>query len=277
MTKNEELNLPACLTALQGWCHPIFVVDSGSSDGTEAVARRFGAEFVPHPWEGAAKQWNWALQNLPLRSDWVLGLDADQRVPEELKQELLQAARHGPPDVCGYYLPRKQIFRGRWLRHGGYWPKYLLKFFRNGTAHCDEQELVDFRFYVRGKTLQLKSPMTEENLKEWDITFWLQKHVGFVELHAREELRRRRDPPEWSLTPSPWGTSDQKTLWLKQWWYRLPPLARPFPYFLYRYLFRLGFLDGSQGALYYFLHDFWYELMIAVRLKELEKKTKGSG
>lgn len=274
VTKDEEVNLERCLSSLHGWCGPIFVVDSGSTDRTEEMARRFGAEFLFHPFETHAKQWNWALNNLPLRGGWVLALDADQQVTPGLREEILQAVREAPGAVDGYYLPKKQYFRGQWLRHGGYWPKHLLKLFRAGSARCDEQELVDFRFYVRGETRLLKQPLIEDNAKERDITFWLGKHLRFVELHAQEEFIRRHRKPELGLVPSLRGTPDQKTLRLKEIWYRLPPLLRPFPYFLYRYLFRLGFLDGAQGALYYFLHDLWYELMIAVRLKELERKNR---
>ncbi len=274
LTFNEERNLPACLEALAPICREIFVVDSGSSDGTRATAERFGAHFVTNSFEGHAKQWNWALRNLPLTGDWVIALDADQRLTPELQGEITQALPITPPEVAGYYLPRKNIFRGRWLRHGGYWPKYLLKLFRRGSASTDERELLDFRFYVKGKTSRLSHPLIEENLKEAEISFWLQKHIRFVERRAQEKSLRRKSPPMWEIQPRFWGSPDQRTLWLKERWYSLPPLVRPFPYFLYKYFFRLGFLDGREGALYIFLHSFWYELMIGVRLKELEGPRK---
>ncbi len=274
ITHNEELNLPLCLDSLRGLCDKIVVVDSGSTDQTEAVARRFGAVFLSHPWETAPQQWNWILANLPGQSEWILALDADHRLTPELREEIREALRSGPPEVRGYYLPRKQIFRGQWLRHGGYWPKYLLKLFRAGSAHCDNQELLDFRFYVDGKTALLKQPLIEENLKEREILFWLEKHLRFAELHAQEEVRRRHERSTWAVRPSPLGSPDQRTLWWKGWWYRLPPLSRPFPYFVYRYFFQLGFLDGKEGRLFHFLHTYWYERMIAVRVMELESSRR---
>ena len=277
LTHNEEINLPACLGSLRPWCSSIFVVDSGSSDQTVSVAQRCGAQAVHHPFETHAKQWNWAFKNLPISGEWILALDADQRVTTELREEILGTLPVTPPQVAGYYLPRKQFFRGRWIRHGGYWPKYMLKLFRRGAGLSDEQERVDFRFYVKGPARRMKSPLLEDNRKEQEISFWLAKHLRFIELQAQEEFLRRHGKLSWALPLSAWGTPDQQTLWLKSWWYRLPPLLRPYPYFFYRYFVRLGFLDGPQGSLFHFLQGFWYPLMIGVRLKELEALAKTSG
>ncbi len=158
LTLNEELNLPACLESLRGWCGQMVVVDAGSSDGTWRVARQHGAEIVRHPFETHAQQWNWALKTVPLRGDWVLALDADQRVTPELRDEILKSVPAAPMEIAGYYLPRKQIFRGKWIRHGGYWPKHLLKLFRRGAGWCDERELLDLRIYVRGETPRPAAP-----------------------------------------------------------------------------------------------------------------------
>jgi len=273
LTLNEELNLPTCLKSLQGFCQQIFVVDSGSTDQTAAIAQKAGAQVVHHPFETHAKQWNWALRTLPLTSEWVLALDADQRVSPELQEELGRILPGAPSEVPGYYLPRKQIFRGCWIRHGGYWPKYLLKLFRRESAWSDERELVDFRFYVRGQTRCLKKPLVEENEKEGRIGFWLQKHLNFIELQAQEEFLRRHQDIGWAVQPSLWGTPDQRVLWSKQLWYRLPLYLRPFLYFGYRYIIRLGLLDGWEGSLFHFLQGFWLRLMIDVRISEFEKEA----
>ncbi len=274
LTLNEELNLPACLDSLGGLCKQTFVVDSGSTDRTAEIAQRFGAQVIQHPFETHAKQWNWAFQRLPITGEWVLALDADQRVTPELKDEILHALPETPDEVAGYYLPRKQFFRGRWIRWGGYWPKHLLKLFRRGAAHSDEQELVDFRFYVRGETRCLKQPLIEENLKERHIAFWLQKHLRFIDLQAQEEYRRRHRRVGWAIPPAPLGTPDQRVLFWKRIWYWMPRYARPFLYYGHRYIFQLGVLDGRQGALFHFLQAFWLRLMIDVRLGELERADK---
>ncbi|PIQ82704.1 MAG: glycosyl transferase family 2 [Candidatus Omnitrophica bacterium CG11_big_fil_rev_8_21_14_0_20_64_10] len=275
LTRNEAVNLPRCLDSLQGLCRKIFVVDSGSTDRTTEVAQAHGAEIIVHPFETHAKQWNWALKNLPLDAEWTLALDADQRVTPALREEILRRLPETPAEVTGWYLPRKQIFRGKWIRFGGYWPKYLLKLFRRGGARTDERELVDFRFYPAGQTACFTQPLIEENLKERRITFWLQKHVRFAELHAREEALRRSGRGGWSLQPAWRGTPDQRTLWLKdRIWFRFPLLARPFCYFPFRMILQLGILDGPTGWLYHFLHGFWYEWMIALRVLELLRQPR---
>src|SRR5262245_55519192 len=151
LTYNEERNLEPCLASLSPWAGEIFLVDSFSKDRTLEIAERYRARVFQNRFLGHSAQRNWALQNLPFRYDWVLALDADHRVTPELCDELARLIPSAPPDVIGYFINRRQIFRGRWIRHGGYYPKYMLKLFRRGAAHCDDDEF-DYRFYVNGPT-----------------------------------------------------------------------------------------------------------------------------
>src|SRR5207302_4601978 len=132
--------------------------------------------------------------------EWVLGLDADQRLSPELRAELadLFAAQDRTLlDHDGFYLNRRQIFRGQWIRHGGYYPKYLLKLFRASKAQIDDRDLMDHHFYVSGRLGELRYDLIEDNHKEANIAFWLSKHIGYAELHAREELVRRGANQPW--------------------------------------------------------------------------------
>lgn len=276
LTHNEEKNIATCLTSLSALVSEIFVVDSGSRDATIEIAEKYGARVVSHPFETHAKQWNWAFQNLPLSGDWILALDGDQRLTPGLQGEIAQALKSSPLEIDGFYLCRRQIFRGRWIRHGGYYPKYLLKLFRRGRAQSDENELLDFRFYVPGKTAFLKHDLIEENQKEQDLNFWISKHRWFAELQAKEEYQRRRKGSVWRVKPSLLGTPDQRTLWLKRIWYRLPLYFRPFLYFFYRYFLRLGLLDGRQGFIFHFFQGFWYRMLVDIKLDELVKQYRGS-
>src|SRR5262245_16175348 len=126
LTFNEERNLPACLTSAAGWVTEIFVVDSGSTDRTVAIAREFGATVVSHPFESHARQWRWALASLPIQTRWILALDADQAVTDALRDDITRKLSEwrGPDGPAGGYVNRRQIFRGKWIRHGGYYPKY---------------------------------------------------------------------------------------------------------------------------------------------------------
>jgi glycosyltransferase involved in cell wall biosynthesis len=271
LTHNEEQNLCACLESVRNVACRLVVVDSGSTDRTIAVADAFCARVLTHPFESHVQQWSWALDQLDLAADWVLGLDADQRLSPELQSEL--AVLFSRPELLydydGFYLNRRQIFRGQWIRHGGYYPKYLLKLFRRTKVRLDARDLMDHHFYVSGRLGRLAGDLIEDNRKEADLTFWISKHVRYAELHAREEFSRRQDLEPWLIQPTPFGTPDQRVVWLKQRWQRMPLYARPFAYFIYRYFLRFGFLDGRQGFIFHFLQGFWYRLLIDIHLDDL--------
>jgi glycosyltransferase involved in cell wall biosynthesis len=272
LTYNEEANLTACLTSLQGLPLTITIVDSGSNDRTLRIAAEHGARVVAHPFESHVSQWRWALQQVDPKSEWVLGLDADQYLSPELSCELAELFRGEDPRLHkfrGFYLNRRQIFRGQWIRHGGYYPKYLLKLFRADSVQLDERDLIDHHFYVSGKTAKLRGDLIEDNRKERDITFWISKHVRYAGLHAQEELWRRTASSPWLIRPAAFGTPDQRVAWLKTLWYHMPLYARPFVYFFYRYFVRAGFLDGKQGFIFHFIQGFWYRLLVDIRIDDL--------
>ena len=269
LTLNEEMNLPRCLSSVRDWADQVFVVDAGSTDATRAIAERFGATVVEHPFETHSAQWRWALAHLPLRSDWVLALDADQSVTPALAAEIQSLSSSELSEVDGVYLKRQQWFRGRWIRHGGYYPKYLLKLFRPGKVVIDGADLVDHHFYVSGRTIKLRHDLVESNTKEDDISFWVQKHNRYATLLAREELRARSTASTTAISARVMGNPDQRALALKQLWRRLPLYIRPFAYFFYRYFVRLGFLDGKQGAIFHFLQAFWFRLLVDIKIDDM--------
>ncbi len=274
LTYNEEINLRACLASLRPLNCPVFCVDSGSTDATAEIARDFGATIVPHAFETHAKQWLWSLENLPLSSPWVLGLDADQSLTPELAAEI--AALFSPEQKTrreshdGFYLNRRHIFRGRWIRHGGCYPKYLLKLFRRDRVHFDPSDLLDHHFHVPGPTASLRHDLIEENRKERDLGFWIDKHNKYATLLAREQLERARVNTS-PIQPSLFGSPDQRILWLKNIWWRMPLYWRPLIYFVYRYFLALGWLDGKQGFLFHFLHGYWFRLLVDVKLDDLKQ------
>lgn len=275
LTLNEETNLPACLASV-GWAQRVFVVDAGSTDRTKEIARSHGAIVVAHPFETHAVQWLWALQNLPIETDWILALDADQRITPELAAEI-RALGTKADDADGFYIKRRQVFRNRWIKHGGYYPKFLLKMFRRDKVLIDPADLVDHHFYVRGRVGKLRHDLVEANKKEDDISFWVEKHSRYATLLAREELRWRRGTAgAVAITPSLMGNPDERTLALKIVWRRMPLYVRPFLYFVYRYVFRFGFLDGKQGAIFHFMQAFWFRLLVDIKLDEMQQQGSRS-
>ena len=276
LTRDEELNLPSCLASLAGVVDEIFVVDSGSTDRTCEIAEAHGATVVQHPFTGHSDQWEWAIRNLPIRNTWILGLDADHRVTPELASELRSRFAPGAAQnhIAGFYVARRNVFRGRWIRWGGYYPKYLLKLFNRERIRFDAVDLLDHHFRVEGRTERLNGDIIEENRKEEDIDFWITKHLAYAELAAREELRREGGHRSSLVKSSMLGNPDERAEWQKETWRRLPAFARPAGYFLWRYFFRLGFLDGKEGFAFHFLHAFWFRLVADLKLEEIRKHDR---
>jgi glycosyltransferase involved in cell wall biosynthesis len=271
LTKDEELNLAACLESVRGWACEVIVVDSASTDRTVEIARRLGAEVVTHPFESHVTQWRWALSAIPIRSDWVLGLDADQRVTPELAAAIREfTASDRATRLAGAFVPRRQVFRGRWIRHGGYYPKHLLKLFRRDAVWFDDTELVDHHFRVRGETTTLVGDLVEDNAKDARIDDWISRHARYARLQAMEEVARARsDQP----ADDGWAGPDARTAARKRVWRRMPRYLRPLLYFFYRYVLRLGFLDGREGFVFHALQAFWYRLLVDIHIDEIRAAT----
>ena len=266
LTYNEEKNLPDCLASLKDLGAPVFVVDSGSTDRTLAIAREFGAQQLSHPFETHARQWRWAIDSLPTATQWILGLDADQRLTPELTASLTHFLSSGQP-ASGAYLCRRQVFRGTWIRHGGYYPKYLLKLFRRDAVIIDDADMVDHHFNVRGTVAKLEGDLIEANRNEDQIRTWIAKHNQYAILQAREEILAMSRGN--GSHPVPAGSPDETTAKMKRYWRRMPLYIRPFAYFGYRYFLRLGFLDGKQGFIFHFLQAFWYRLLVDINIEEM--------
>jgi glycosyltransferase involved in cell wall biosynthesis len=270
LTRDEELNLGASLESMSSLVDEVHVVDSGSTDRTIEIARSHGANVVHHEFTGHSAQWQWALEHLPLKHDWVLGLDADQRLTRELADELrtLFASDARVQPYAAFYVTRRNVFRGKWIRWGGYYPKRFIKLFRRSQLVHEEADLLDHHFRVAGKTGMLKHDIIEENLKEDSIDFWIQKHLRYADLLAQEEARRRHGRAPTTVKPAAFGNPDERAEWQKKTWVMLPRFVRAPAYFLWRYLFRLGFLDGKQGFAFHFLHAFWFRLITDLKIDE---------
>jgi glycosyltransferase involved in cell wall biosynthesis len=269
-TRNEEVNVERCLRSVHGFAEQIFVLDSESTDRTVEIASRFAEVRTLAYDHGRIIPWifQWGLDNLPLRHDWVLILEADQAVTPELRAEIEALLARPEVREDGFYIRRRQIFRGRPLHFGGYGSKVLLKLFRRSRSELDPVEQ-DTRVYVRGPVGRLRSPLDEWNRKEDFILFYLEKHLRYAEAFAQEEYERRRRLLPWKATPRFFGTPDERILWLKDRYYRMPLFVRPALYFLYRYFFLLGILDGKTGFVFHFLQAFWFRLVVDIRLEEL--------
>ncbi|HEY0175170.1 MAG TPA: glycosyltransferase family 2 protein [Pedobacter sp.] len=270
LTYNEELHLPRLLNSIRSLNAAICILDSGSTDQTLQIAEISGAQVKQHTFINHPQQWHHALVAFEIKTPWVICIDADQIVTDELKQQLSGFRDEDYRDINGIYFNRKNYFKGAWIKHGGYFPFYLLKMFRYGTGYSDLNENMDHRFIVPGKTLLWKDGhLLEENLKENNIRFWIDKHNRYSDLLAHEEVERKLKLRTQTLRPKFWGSPDERTAWLKQLWWQMPLFVRPAVYFIYRYIFRLGILDGRQGFIFHFLQAFWFRLIVDIKIKEI--------
>jgi glycosyltransferase involved in cell wall biosynthesis len=275
LTYNEEVHLDRLLQSISGLDAQIFILDSGSTDKTVSIGEQYSAVFLQHAFENHPRQWDFALRNFPVKTPWVICLDADQEVTPELKNRLSSFNNQEHSGIDGIYFNRKNYFKGRWIKHGGYYPFYLLKMFRYGIGYSDTNENMDHRFIVPGKLEVWKDGIIkEENLKENNISFWIDKHNRYSDLVAQEEVERMMQMRTQTIQARFWGSPDERTAWRKQLWWKLPRYMRPMIYFIQRIIFQLGILDGRTGIIFHFLQGFWFRLIVDVKIDEIIKKQK---
>lgn len=269
LTLNEEKNLPFALDSVQGWADEIFVLDSCSSDRTAEIARQRGVPVSQNKFVDYARQRNHALEHLAIESEWVLFLDADEWLPDALKREI-SALIAAVPKENGYYVKWRLIWMGRWIRRG-YYPTWILRLFRFGKARCEDRSVGE-HLVVEGKTGYLKNDLYHEDRKS--VSDWIEKHNGYA---TREAMELFGNPGvELQIGVRFWGTQAERKRWIRyRLWNGLPPLVRPFLYFIYRYIFRGGFLDGKAAFAYHFLQGLWFPMLIDIKYLEI-KKRKGS-
>jgi glycosyltransferase involved in cell wall biosynthesis len=275
LTYNEEMHLPRLLQSISGLNASVFILDSGSTDRTIEIGESFGAQFLQNQFENHPKQWNHALKNFAIQTPWVIGLDADQIVTDELKNKLSGFRADDYKNINSIYFNRKNFFKGRWIKYGGYYPFYMLKMFRYGIGYSDLNENMDHRFIAPGETLIWKDGIIlEENLKENNISFWIEKHNRYSDLVAHEEVERMQQMRSQSVKPQFWGSPNDRKAWFKSLWFKLPRYVRPTLYFIYRMIFQLGILDGRTGVIFHFLQGFWFRLVVDIKIDEIIKQQK---
>lgn len=249
--RNEARNLPRCLDSLRG-AGEVYVIDSNSSDETAEIARSYGAKVVQFHYHGGwPKKRQWAMDTLPLAYDWVFLIDADEVLTPELAAEIRPAIRN--PDYEGFHVGLQMFFLGRRLVHGdaGF---YKLSLFRRGrgrfecrlaeqtTSMCDME--VHEHVIVEGRTSRLKHPLLHHNVES--LSRYIEKHNQYSNWEAGVWLRGAGNSLE--LRPSLFGSQAQRRRWLRRKFFALP--GSPLLFFLYKYVFRLGFLDGVPGLIY---------------------------
>ncbi len=265
LTKNEEHDLPDCLRSLQGFASEIYVVDSGSTDQTVQIAKQFGATVLTHSFESHSQQFNWALDNITTDADWILRIDADERLHPNLTHELLRVIPNLPVDVTGLVVPLRIRFLGRDMRFGDTYPVWLQRVWRNGFGRCEERWMDERIVLSSGRTLRVRGDLIHEIPK--NLTEWIAKHNWYATRECADILSPE---PVVSLE----GAAGARRRMKQSVYLRLPPFFRAFAYWLYRYFLKLGFLDGKAGLIYHFLQGFWYRFLVDAKLYEHYKEQQ---
>jgi glycosyltransferase involved in cell wall biosynthesis len=275
LTFNEELHIRRCIERLKSWCARIIVVDSFSGDRTVDVCRELGAEVHQRAFINQAEQFQWALDSIPVHSDWVLRVDADEYFETALIAEIQERLPSLSSEVTGIEFRRKMIFRKRWIRHGTYYPVVLLRLWRTGTARIEQRWMDEHVTQLRGgRMLFGKGDFVDENLQT--IGAWTAKHNNYATRHMIDFVGRETGliPTE----PMPSSRKARTKRWLRESIFGGAPLyLRSVLYFVYRYIFRLGFLDGKQGFVWHFLHGFWFFMLIDAKIDEARTQIKAEG
>ena len=271
--KNEAANLPRCLASV-AWADEIFVVDSQSTDGSQALAEKHGAKVVQFQFNGTwPKKKNWSLENLPFRHEWVFILDADEVLPPGAGAEFRAIVTNPKEPNAGYWINRRFMFMGQWLKHA-YFPNWNLRLFKHKLGRYEQltaaatnsgDNEVHEHIVVQGPAGHLKSEMDHHAFPSVEV--FVEKHNRYSNWEARVALDQFLHGSGEMLQSERVGARRK----LKQFSQRLP--GRPLLRFLYVYLWQRGFLDGRAGYYFARMHAM-YELMSVAKTYELRKAAK---
>jgi glycosyltransferase involved in cell wall biosynthesis len=270
LTFNEELHLERAIASVSPFSHEIFVIDSYSEDATLDIARSWGATVLQNKFVNQAQQFQWALDNAPITSEWILRLDADEIIEADLASEIELKLPHLSTDVVGVNLKRKHIFMGKWVRYGGRYPLVMLRLFRHGHGRVENRWMDEHIVVSEGRTTTFDGGFADHNLR--DLTYFIQKHNAYATREAIEVLNQRLNlfPPCAQVTALNSSSQVSTKRWIKESIYnQIPFTLSALLYFLYRYVIGLGFLDGRTGLIYHYLQGYWYRFLVGAKVHEL--------
>ncbi|SDR82178.1 glycosyltransferase family 2 protein [Pseudomonas oryzae] len=277
LTYNEAMHLERAIRSVQLLASQIIIVDSFSKDDTVAIAERCGALVLQNPFVNQSAQFNWALENAPITGDWILRLDADEIIEPDLAVTISTQLPALPTDVVGVNLNRKHIFMDRWVRHGGRYPLLMLRLWRRGHGRVEDRWMDEHVVVKGGRTVILKGGFADHNLN--DITYFTDKHNKYATREAIEVLNQRYGlfaKEKGLTTASASGQAALKRFIKEKIYNRIPFTLSALLYFLWRYIFQLGFLDGRSGLVYHFLQGYWYRFLVGAKIMEFEHALKGA-
>jgi len=274
LTFNESIHIRRCIESLSNLGARIVVVDSYSTDGTQCMAETLGADVFENAFVNQAQQFQWAMDNCSIDTEWVLRLDADETINSELSHNITNYISADGYGTNGAIFHRKHIFLGKWVKHGGRYPLPMLRLFRRGTAHVEQRWMDEHIVIDQGHSMVLKGGFEDNNLNS--VGWFIDKHNKYATREVVDVMLKRMGEGDQAVITHSTGFSIRLKRFLKESLYnKLPYFVRPTLYFLYRYFIQLGFLDGSRGFAYHFMQGFWYRALVDLKCIEVERLWKG--
>lgn len=272
LTYNEEIHIARCLDNVAPIASAIYIIDCYSTDRTLEIAQRYERVHVlQNRWENSyARQFNWALENAKITTEWVLRLDADEYLLPELVSELQEKLPQMPADVSGLCFNRRHIFLDKWMRRGTY-PVTLIRLFRYGKGMCEQRFMDEHIQLTQGRVVQMEHDFCDHNLN--DLSWFCHKHVNYAIREAADLLDIELDLTGAAQADAVRNISTQagKKRIRKHRYARLPLFWRSAAYFCYRYFIRGAFLEGKAGFLWTFIQGWWYRTLVDAKVYEVKK------
>jgi len=271
LTFNEELHIRRAIESASRIANDVIVVDSYSTDQTINIALELNARVLQHPFVNQAQQFQWAMDNGGITTGWTMRLDADEYLTDELIHEIEGRLSNLNQEISGIVLKRQVHFMGQWIRHGGYYPIYLLRIWRTGHAVIEQRWMDEHILLTRGTSITFNHDFVDDNLNS--LTWWTAKHNDYATREAVDILSRKYSFQDGDLSTGTKGNANQTTTkrWYKNNLYlRLPLFLRAFLYFQFRYWIKFGFLDGQRGLVWHFLQGFWYRFLVDAKILQIE-------
>ena len=276
LTYNEELHIRRCIENVLPVAKEIFLIDSFSTDRTLEIAQEYPqVKVLQNKWVNHATQFNWGLEKAPISTKWVLRLDADEYLSPELIAELQGKLPGLSENYTGVVLPLQRVFLGKEIKHGIAKGIKMLRIFQYGKARSEVRMMDEHIELTEGETIEMANCFADDNLN--NLSWWTQKHIGYAIREAADLLNIEYNlsgiPAEAqsAITGQALAKRKKKIAYAKK-----PLFLRSTLYFLYRYIFKRGFLDGKEGFLWDFLQGWWYRTLVDAKIHEIKKKSGGN-
>lgn len=273
LTFNEEMHIKRCVDSLSEVVEHIYVMDSFSTDSTLDILSGYkNVTIKKNKFINYATQFNHALDEFDVHSDWIMRIDADEYIDSELVNFLSGNIESIPSSVTGISFNRHMTFMGKLLTHGGMSSYWMLRLWRNGMGRCEQTWMDEHIILSSGDILKADGKLVDDNLNT--LSWWAHKHVDYSTREAIDIIQRELKQQHNTIESKFFGAKSERVRFLKNLYGKTPLFIRPFIYFIYRYFLRGGFLDGKQGFLWCVFQGFWYRMMVDAKVFELKSLVK---